>query len=271
MRCASWVPLLPSAQVRQHACLRCISPCMMHHHPFFAPCACPLVLAVAHKHTCTCTPPTQAVVCPPAAALAGSLAALPAPGAAPSTTNLDVTALCALVSEVSWADPSAPELAAWAARTTHWAECLAAQAERPLLPELHSCLDGSQRLVASCAAVAQFERLLGMFAGPRETERWRADLLPRLSVYHPCADAGTCACVCGACAADGRGELMVYAPSPRVAAIPRLGDLQRAVLGLGDSLCALTVTANAAAVRAAEQQGTRLDVVLHRAVWLTGL
>jgi hypothetical protein len=38
----------------------------------------------------------------------------------PSITNLDVTSLCALVSEVSWGDPHSPQLQAWAARTVHW-------------------------------------------------------------------------------------------------------------------------------------------------------
>lgn len=34
--------------------------------------------------------------------------------------NLDVTTLCALVSEVSWRDPDSEALQAWAARTSHW-------------------------------------------------------------------------------------------------------------------------------------------------------
>jgi hypothetical protein len=54
-----------------------------------------------------------------AAAAAGSIAALPVPQP-PSVTNLDVTSLCALVSEVSWGDPHSPQLQAWAARTVHW-------------------------------------------------------------------------------------------------------------------------------------------------------
>jgi hypothetical protein len=37
-----------------------------------------------------------------------------------NVTNLDVTTLCALVSEVSWRDPYCDELQAWGARTTHW-------------------------------------------------------------------------------------------------------------------------------------------------------
>ena len=38
----------------------------------------------------------------------------------PSVTNLDVTTLCALVSEVSHADTSNPVLQQWAQKTKHW-------------------------------------------------------------------------------------------------------------------------------------------------------
>jgi hypothetical protein len=47
-------------------------------------------------------------------------ALLPPMPPAPRVTNLDVTTLCALVSEVSHADPKGPELQAWAQRVTHW-------------------------------------------------------------------------------------------------------------------------------------------------------
>lgn len=38
----------------------------------------------------------------------------------PSTVNLDVTTLCALVSEVSNSDPRRPDLQQWAQRVVHW-------------------------------------------------------------------------------------------------------------------------------------------------------
>ncbi|WIA28795.1 hypothetical protein OEZ86_011325 [Tetradesmus obliquus] len=96
----------------------------------------------------------------------GSVAALPVPQP-PSITNLDVTSLCALVSEVSWGDPHSPQLQAWAARTVHWRDCLAAQIQQPLLPQLHACLDNSQQLVTSCLAVQQFQALMDMFSVPQ--------------------------------------------------------------------------------------------------------
>ena len=38
----------------------------------------------------------------------------------PATVNLNVTTLCALVSEVSNGDPTRPELQQWAQRVVHW-------------------------------------------------------------------------------------------------------------------------------------------------------
>ena len=46
--------------------------------------------------------------------------------------------------------------------------------------------------------------------------------------------------------------------------------LQRSVFGLGDARQAVTLTANIGAVRSAERQGVYLEVITHRAVWLTG-
>lgn len=70
------------------------------------------------------------------AALA-ALPPLPARTGPPPPVNLDVTAMCALVSEVSWSGGGGEENAAtldrWASRTTHWRECLAAERAEPLL------------------------------------------------------------------------------------------------------------------------------------------
>ena len=45
---------------------------------------------------------------------------LPIPPPPPLRTNLDVTALCALCSEVCNGGVDSPEVAAWAAGTSHW-------------------------------------------------------------------------------------------------------------------------------------------------------
>lgn len=45
---------------------------------------------------------------------------LPPMPPAPTTVNLDVTTLCAMVSEVSNGDPRRPDLQQWAQRVVHW-------------------------------------------------------------------------------------------------------------------------------------------------------
>ena len=52
--------------------------------------------------------------------------------------------------------------------------------------------------------------------------------------------------------------------------LEHLTPAQKAVFGLGDSLRALTVTANGRAVSKARSQGVALVCVVHHAVWLTG-
>ncbi len=61
-----------------------------------------------------------------------------------------------------------------------------------------------------------------------------------------------CACVC-------------------VCVLAQFGVQQTAVFGVGDRHQAVTLTANGAAVRTAQQQGVAVEAVVHRPVWLTGL
>jgi len=49
---------------------------------------------------------------------------IPKPPEDPDIVNLDVTTLCALVSEVSHDGPRNPEVAQWAQRVSHWSRCL---------------------------------------------------------------------------------------------------------------------------------------------------
>lgn len=65
-------------------------------------------------------------------------------------------------------------------------------------------------------------------------------------------------------------QLLTSIISERVAALEHIGAHQKCVLGLGDRLVALTVTADGNAVRSAQKQGIALEVLLHRPVWLTG-
>lgn len=204
-------------------------------------------------------------------------------------------------------------------------DCLAAQIASPLLPELQACLDNSQELVTSCAAVGQFQKLLDIFAGPIEQQRWQ-ELQQRLQVYHWRTGKGIAAGTCVACGASllvgcsdsiaaanehlaannagtsdglngardiqcdsrqksgfdtlcfgyGRsGEQQqqqhMYAVSERVNRVDKLTKQQKAVLGLGDALEALTLTANGNAVRCCGHYGVKLEALVHRPVWLTGM
>ena len=45
---------------------------------------------------------------------------LPSPPPEPGAVNLDVTTLCAMVSEVCNSDVRHPDIQQWAARVTHW-------------------------------------------------------------------------------------------------------------------------------------------------------
>lgn len=199
-------------------------------------------------------------------------------------------------------------------------DCLAAQTVSPLLAELHACLDTTQRLVTSCLAVEQFQKLVDMFAGPKEQQRW-LELQQRVQVYHCSSSLDSNAARCAACgtsltklgrnaaaegliepAACGRNPLesqsassddcsavaenqgcstavtaaqqqqtLMYAIPDRISRVDKLTKQQRTVLGLGDALQALTLTANGSAVRSCEHYGVRLEAAVHRPVWLTGM
>ena len=62
---------------------------------------------------------------------------LPPPPPPPAVVNLDVTTLCALVSEVGHGSPERPEMVAWAARVSHWQVCMASLFSQ----KLDKCMD----------------------------------------------------------------------------------------------------------------------------------
>ncbi|PNH09654.1 hypothetical protein TSOC_003655 [Tetrabaena socialis] len=180
-----------------------------------------------------------------------SLRCLPPPPPPPAVTNLDVTAMCALVSDLSHGGAEDAGVERWAQRTVHWVECLAAERAAPLMAELAPWMALERPVLAADLARRQFQVLLDMFGGPRERARW-ASLQQRMTVV---------------ATQDQPTEL-----SERVRAQLRdcLGADQLAVFGLGDARRAVTLTANGNAVRSAERQGVVLEVVLHRPVWLAG-
>jgi hypothetical protein len=165
----------------------------------------------------------------------------------------------------------------------------------PPLSPIPSTLPGARRLLASCLAVQQFELLMAQFAGPVERARW-AELRSRVIVLPAAADSGEALepPVNVMTRRVARLEKASAINSPPVSSgllLPGLNKagslldlcaflgampvqvtpLQAAVLGLGDALQAVTLTANGGTVRNAERQGAHLEIFLHRAVWLTGI
>ncbi|XP_052247815.1 UPF0415 protein C7orf25 homolog [Dreissena polymorpha] len=126
---------------------------------------------------------------------------------------------------------------------------LAQQAEdegdNPVLPSLKAFLEGKQMF--SCkTAVDSFKHILDTLGGPGE--RLRAEtLLPTISVVPD-------------------------DPSFRTISMPITGKIKhrsKIIFGTGDSLRAVTVTANSGFVRAANHQGVMLSVFLHASRALT--
>eukprot|EP00798_Chlamydomonas_sp_ICE-L_P011297 gene11297-18933_t len=131
----------------------------------------------------------------------------PAPPPEPTTTNLDVTTMCALVSELCRAKSDDP-------------------------------------IVEECVAVAQFQKLMDMFSGPKEQERW-SKLLLSMEVYTPLSIA-----ISKQEAQVGvvNEAVPTYEVPRRLAALEKVGALQKDVFGLGYTRRAMTVTANGNAV-----------------------
>ncbi|GAX81285.1 hypothetical protein CEUSTIGMA_g8717.t1 [Chlamydomonas eustigma] len=194
-----------------------------------------------------------------------ALTTLPPAPAAPRVANLDVTTMCALVSEVCHAELEDLRLEAWSERNIHWRECwLEERNESRVMMLIGPTVEAAETLVASVDAINQFMKLLQQFGGPTERVRWEA-LYERLTI-HP-----------SSISAEVKDQL--FEPKPgncsfmtdRVSNLKKVTELQRTVFGLGDALQAVTLTANGSAARSALRQGVILELVVHRAVWLTGL
>ncbi|XP_051943954.1 UPF0415 protein C7orf25 homolog [Hippocampus zosterae] len=153
--------------------------------------------------------------------------------------NLDITALIAYVSSLSHGRCHLafrePVLTEQAAQERRW----------PVLPLLDAFMAGKE-LYACSAAVADFRLILDTLGGPGEKERAR-QLLARLRLV------------------DDR-------PSERALALVPSAKVNRRsllIFGTGDSLRAVTLTANGRFVRAAANQGVRFSVFMHQPRALT--
>lgn len=153
--------------------------------------------------------------------------------------NLDITALITLVSSLSHGRCHLtfrePVLTEQAAQERH----------QKVLPQLHAFMEGKQ-LFACRAAVHDFQLILDTLGGPGEKERART-LLSRL-------------------------RLVDDKPSERTLRLTPSAKINRrsvVIFGTGDSLRAVTMTANSRFVRAAANQGVHYSVFIHQPRALT--
>eukprot|EP01025_Chloroclados_australasicus_P007088 TRINITY_DN12264_c0_g2_i4.p2 TRINITY_DN12264_c0_g2~~TRINITY_DN12264_c0_g2_i4.p2 ORF type:complete len:214 (-),score=15.48 TRINITY_DN12264_c0_g2_i4:275-916(-) len=164
----------------------------------------------------------------------------------PHGRNLDITTLCALVSQVTY-DNNSQAVKNWGKGNIHWSGCVEKDIEDPMLPFLQQQLFDHPMIVAKSTANS-FEELMQKFAGKNERERWQ-HWKQQINVVD---------------------DSLKESRSERIDQL-KLGTVQKNVFGLGDRYRYVTLTANTKAVKSAIAQGVRLEVLLHRAVWLTGL
>ncbi|XP_045168917.2 UPF0415 protein C7orf25 homolog [Mercenaria mercenaria] len=153
--------------------------------------------------------------------------------------NLDITALITLVSAVSHGG------CYYRFREKILSEQAAEERVDPVLPKLQAFLEGKDLYTCQTAADS-FNSILDTLGGQKEKER-AAELLSRLTIVPD-------------------------KPSFRASMIPKTGkikDRSKVIFGTGDSLRAVTVTANSGFVRAAEHQGVTFAVFLHASRALT--
>lgn len=156
-----------------------------------------------------------------------------------SRVNLDITTLFALVSNLCHGHC---ELVFQEKILTQQA---AEERGHPLLPELLNFLIGKQLFVCE-TALSDFQTILSTVGGPLEKRR-AATLLRYVEVVSDC-------------------------PSPRSLKLPtssKLNGRAKVIFGSGDSLKAVTTTANQGFVRAASQASADFVVFLHSARALT--
>ncbi|XP_060575092.1 UPF0415 protein C7orf25 homolog [Ruditapes philippinarum] len=153
--------------------------------------------------------------------------------------NLDITALITLVSAVAHGG------CYFRFKEKILSEQAAEEREDPVLPKLNAFIEGKE-LFACQTAVDSFQTILDTLGGQNEKKR-ASELLSRLTVVP-----------------DN--------PSFRATTIPNTGkikDRSKIIFGTGDSLRAVTVTANSGFTRAAAHQGVTFAAFLHASRALT--
>ncbi|XP_053186894.1 UPF0415 protein C7orf25 homolog [Scomber japonicus] len=153
--------------------------------------------------------------------------------------NLDITTLITYVSALSHGHCH------FSFREEVLTEQAAQERREQVLPRLQAFMEGKE-LFACRAAVSDFQLILDTLGGPGEKERARL-LLARLQLV------------------DDR-------PSERSLRLTLSAKVSRrslAIFGTGDSLRAVTMTANSRFIRAAANQGVRYSVFIHQPRALT--
>ena len=145
-----------------------------------------------------------------------------------------------------------------------------------MLPKLHAILENKTRIL-SMSAIMQFEKLLQQFGGHKERQRWHA-LQKTVTIFHPDVTTQLHSAVTplqdrNAQPSDSlvRQTCAFAYSAGRVAQLQAIADAQKQVFALGDDQHAVTLTANGKASEFAARQGVRLEIIIHRAVWLTGM
>ena len=202
------------------------------------------------------------------------LEGLPPAPPPPVLANLDVTALFALVSEVSNSEPGelgqSPAMREWAALKPQHAACLQAELEQPLhLADMLLSQYGYERLVAHHSVVERFEKILHTVGGARERRRWRDEWKSRILVtahINTEEDDSTAEC-------DDDEEIQLGREARRrgVRGLTRISKPQLDAFEFGEVEMAKTFTANGRAVTLAAEQGVFLEAFVFRAIWLVGL
>ena len=114
-------------------------------------------------------------------------------------------------------------------------------------PEINAIIEGKE-LVACQTAVDKFKEIVGLIGGEREKERMTAVL--------------------------GGIRVIPDQPSPRALSLAecrKIGAMQKAVFGTGDTLQIPTITSNTTFVRAAQSKGLLFSVLVHQARALSQL
>lgn len=153
--------------------------------------------------------------------------------------NLDITTLITYVSSLSHGH------CRFTFREPVLTEQAAQERHLPVLPQLDAFMEGKE-LFACHAAVSDFQLILDTLGGPGEKERAQ-QLLERVHLVDDQPSART----------------------QRLTPSAKINQRSLMIFGTGDSLRAVTMTANSRFVRAAANQGVRYSVFIHQPRALT--